>query len=85
MSLEFEEALKALDEHIETLKYNLLFLTAQHKIQRGLVDTNNNTGQKVISLKRELDKCVQERMKLSQIYHGGKDNSPVDTISAASS
>jgi hypothetical protein len=82
MSLEFEEALKALDERIEILKHNLLFLTAQHKIQRGLVDTNSS--QKVISLKRELDKCVQERMKLSQIYHGDKDASPVDAISAAS-
>jgi hypothetical protein len=61
MTLEFEEALKALDEHIEILKQNLLFLMAERKPE------SMNMTQKIITIKRELDKAVQERMKLSQI------------------
>jgi hypothetical protein len=63
MTLEFEEALKALDEHIEILKQNLLFLMAERKPE------SMNMTQKIITIKRELDKAVQERMKLSQIYY----------------
>jgi flagellar basal body-associated protein FliL len=63
MTLEFEEALKALDEHIEILKQNLLFLMAEHKPE------SMRMTQKIITIKRELDKAVQERMKLSQIYY----------------
>jgi hypothetical protein len=61
MTLEFGEALKALDEHIEVLKQNLLFLMAEHKPE------SMSMTQKIITIKRELDKAVQERMKLSQI------------------
>ncbi len=60
MSLEFGEAVKVLGEHIEILKHNLLFLMAERKPERTTTQIN--------TIKRELDKAVQERMKLSQIY-----------------
>ena len=62
MNLEFEQAVKVLDEHIEILKLELLFLMAQRKPESMMMTT-----QKIITIKRELDKAVQERMKLSQI------------------
>ena len=62
MTLEFEQAVKVLDEHIEILKLELLFLMAQRKPESTMMT------QKIITIKRELDKAVQERMKLSQIY-----------------
>ena len=58
MTLEFEEAIKVLEEHIEILKQNLLFLMAEYKPE--------NITQ-IITVKRELDKAVQEKMKLSQV------------------
>jgi hypothetical protein len=61
MTLEFGEAVKALEEHIEILKQNLLFLMAERKSESMRMT-------QVITVKRELDKAVQERMKLSQIY-----------------
>jgi hypothetical protein len=61
MTLEFDQAVKVLDEHIEILKLELLFLMAQSKPESMM------TTQKIITIKRELDKAVQERMKLSQI------------------
>jgi hypothetical protein len=61
MTLEFGEALKVLEEHMEILKINLLFLMAEPKPE------SMRMTQKIISIKRELDKAVQERMKLSQI------------------
>jgi hypothetical protein len=61
MTLEFEQAVKVLDEHIEILKLELLFLMAQRKPESMMAT------QKIITIKRELDKAVQERMKLSQI------------------
>jgi hypothetical protein len=60
MSLEFAEAVKVLEEHIEILKHNLLFLMAERKPESSMTQINK--------IKRELDKAVQERMKLSQIY-----------------
>jgi hypothetical protein len=67
MTLEFGEAVKVLDEHIEILKQNLLFLMAERKkSERSRMMMM--TTQKIITIKRELDKAVQERMKLSQIY-----------------
>ncbi|HZA48240.1 MAG TPA: hypothetical protein VE521_04870 [Nitrososphaera sp.] len=53
----FGETLKALEEHIEILKQNLLFLMAEHKPESTMLT------QKIITIKRELDKAVQERMK----------------------
>jgi hypothetical protein len=61
MTLEFEEAVKALDEHIAILKQNLLFLMAERKPESMMTQ--------IVAIKRELDKAVQERMKLSQIYY----------------
>jgi hypothetical protein len=60
MSLEFEEAVKVLDEHIQILKHNLLFLMAEHKPE--------STMSQIITIKGEMDKAVRERMKLSEIY-----------------
>ena len=60
MTLEFGEAVKVLEEHIEILKHNLLFLMAEHKPESTMTQINK--------IKRDLDKAVQERMKLSQIY-----------------
>jgi hypothetical protein len=78
MTLEFEEALKALDEHIEILKQNLLFLMAEHKPESMRMNT-----QKIITIKRELDKAVQERMKLSQIYYRHTTNSIAVSVASA--
>ena len=75
-TLEFGEAVRVLEEHIEILKQNLLFLMAERKPE------NKMLTQKIISIKRELDKAVQERMKLSQIY--SRHNSSV-TLPAAGS
>ncbi len=60
MTLEFEEAVKALDEYIEILKQDLLSMLRDQK------QDNNVTH--IITVKRKLDRAVQERMKLSQIY-----------------
>ncbi len=64
MTLGFEEAIKALDERIEILKQNLSLLMANPKAE--------NTAQ-IITSKRELDKAVQKRMKLSQISLGNNN------------
>ena len=61
MTLEFEEALKVLEGHIEVLKQNLLFLMAECKPEMETVN------QRIITIKRELDKAIHERMKLNQI------------------
>jgi hypothetical protein len=60
MNLEFGEAVKALEEHIEILKQNLFFLMAERKPE--------STSTQIITIKRELDKAIQEIMKLSRIY-----------------
>jgi hypothetical protein len=75
MTLEFGEAVKALEEHIEILKQNLLFLMAEHKPESMM-------SQKIVAIKRQLDKAVQERMKLSQIYC--RRNSGVVAVPATS-
>jgi hypothetical protein len=77
MTLEFGEAVKVLDEHIENLKQNLLFLMAERKkSERSMMMTT----QEIITIKRELDKAVQERMKLSQIYCSHNNNSSVAAV-----
>ncbi len=78
MTLEFGVAVKALEEHIEILKQELLFAMAQHKPE----NRSRKMAQKVIAIKRDLDKAVQERMKLSQIYC--RNNKTVAVYSAAS-
>ena len=64
-----------LEEHIEILKQNLLFLMAERKSESMIT-------QKIITIKRELDKAVQERMKLSQIYSRNNSSVAVPTASA---
>ncbi len=73
MALEFEEAIKVLEEHIEILKQNLRFFTVNYKAE---------CTSQIITIKRELDKAVQERMKLSQIYCRPNNNNRV-AVSAA--
>ena len=75
MTLEFEEAVKVLEEHIEILKHNLLFLMAERKPESIMT-------QKIITIKSELDKAVQERMKLCQIYSRQNSSVAVPTASA---
>jgi len=60
MTLEFEVAVKVLDDYIETLKQELLFAMAAARKPERITQ--------IITVKRELDKAVEERMKLLQIY-----------------
>jgi hypothetical protein len=76
MTLKLEEMLKALEEHIEILKQDLLFLMAERKPESVMT-------QRIITIKRELDKAVQERMNLSQGYCRHKNSSSV-AVPAAS-
>jgi hypothetical protein len=61
MALESRNKIKVLEEYIEILKQDLLFSMAERKRKP------ENTTQ-IITIKKELDRAVQERMKLSQIY-----------------
>jgi hypothetical protein len=70
MTLEFGEAVTVLDEHIEILKQDLLFLMAQRKPEDKMIVMT----QEIITIKTELDRAVQERMKLSQIYCRDNNN-----------
>jgi hypothetical protein len=79
MALEFAVAIKVLDEYMETLKQDLLFSMAERKLK----PENTNTKKKIITIKRELDKAVQEKMRLSQIYYGNVNNHIVVTAATA--
>jgi hypothetical protein len=74
MSLEFGEAIKVIDEHIEILKQSLLFLMAERKPE--------STITQIITIKKELDKAIQERMRLSQIYYSHNNSSSVVAVPA---
>ncbi len=65
MTLESGEKIKLLDEYIEILKQDLLFLMAERKRK-----PENMVTHKIITIKQELDRVVQEKMRLSQICHG---------------
>jgi hypothetical protein len=61
MALGFEQVVELLEERIEILKQNLRFFVADYRVEYV---------SKIITIKRELDKAVQVRMKLSEIcYH----------------
>jgi hypothetical protein len=62
MTLEFKQAVKALDEQIEVLKQDLFFalVSTKHKPQR--------MAHKIFAVRREWDNPAEERMKLSRIY-----------------
>ncbi len=84
MTLEFGVAVKAQEEYIEILKQELLFAMAaaeeyKHESTIGI--------QEIISIKRELDKAVHERMKLNRIYCNYESSSvlPAASIPLAAS
>ena len=56
MALEFAVAVKALDEHIETLKYDLLFSMSERKLK-----PENASTHKIITIKREMDKVCARK------------------------
>jgi hypothetical protein len=61
MALGFEQVVELLEERIEILKQNLRFFVADYRVEYV---------SEIITIKRELDKAVQVRMKLSEIcYH----------------
>ena len=70
MALEPEEKIKVLDEYMEILKQDLIFLMAERKSKPENTMTHN-----IITIKQELDKAVQEKMGLSQIYYSNINNS----------
>jgi hypothetical protein len=69
MALESAEKIKVLDEYIENLKQELLFSTAERIRRPENMDTH-----KIITIKRELDKAAQEKMRLSRIHYGNPNN-----------
>jgi hypothetical protein len=74
MALGFEQAVKLLEEHIEILKQNLRFFVANYIVEYT---------SKIITIKRELDKAVQVRMKLSEICYRPNNNNNRVAVSAA--
>ena len=75
MALGFEQAIKLLEGHIEILKQNLRFFVANYKAEYT---------SKIVTIKRELDKAVQVRMKLSEIcYRPNNYNNRVAVSAAA--
>jgi hypothetical protein len=77
MALESGEKIKVLDEYIEILKQDLLFSMAERKRK-----PENTMTHDIITIKQELDKAVQEKMRLSQIYYGNINN--ITALTAAS-
>ena len=69
MALESEEKIKLLEEYIEILKHDLLFLMAECKRK-----PENTMTHKIIKIKQELDRVVQEKMRRSQICHSSISN-----------
>jgi hypothetical protein len=67
MALESGEKVKLLDEYMEILKQDLLFLMAERKPE-------NMMTHKIITIKQELDRVVQEKMRLSPICHSNISN-----------
>ena len=69
MALESDEKIKLLDEYIEILKQDLLFLMAEYKRK-----SQNTLNHKIIATKQELDRVIKEKMRLSQICHSSINN-----------
>jgi D-hexose-6-phosphate mutarotase len=69
MALESDCKLKLLDEYIEMLKQDLLFLMAERKRK-----SENTMNHKIITIKQELDRVIKEKMMLSQICHSSINN-----------
>ena len=73
MALGFEQV-KLLEEHIEILKQNLRFFVANYRVEYT---------SKIITIKRELDKAVQVRMKLNEVCSCPNNNNKRLAVSAA--
>jgi hypothetical protein len=69
MAIESGEKIKLLDEYIEILKQDLLFLMAERKRK-----PENMVTPKIITIRQELDRVVQEKMRLSRICHSNISN-----------
>ena len=69
MALGSDEKVKLLDEYIEILKQDLLFLMAERKHK-----SQNTLNHKIITTKQELDRVIKEKMRLSQICHSSINN-----------
>ena len=69
MPLESEEKIKLLDEYIEMLKQDLLFLMAERKRK-----SQYTLNHKIITTKQELDRVIKEKMRLSKICHSSINN-----------
>ena len=69
MALESDREVKLLDEYIEMLKQDLLFLMAERKRK-----SENTLNHKIITTKQELDRVIKEKMRLSQICHSNINN-----------
>jgi hypothetical protein len=70
LALELGEKIKLLEEYIQILKQDLLFLMAERKRK-----PENTLTPKIITIKQELDKVVQEKMRLSQVCHSNINGS----------
>jgi D-hexose-6-phosphate mutarotase len=75
MALESADKIKLLDEYMEILKHDLLFLMAERKRKSESTMTHQ-----IITIKEELDRVVQEKMRLSQICHSEINNSMALTV-----
>jgi hypothetical protein len=69
VAIESGQKIKVLDEYMEILKQELLFSMAERERK-----PENTMTHKIITIKRELDKAVQEKMRLSRIYYGNINN-----------
>ena len=78
MALESRKKIKVLEEYIEILKQDLLFSMAERKHKPENIMTHE-----IITTKQELDKAVQEKMRLSQIYYSNINNSLALTAASA--
>jgi hypothetical protein len=77
MVLESWEKIKVLNDYIEILKQDLLFSMAELKRK-----PENTMTHKIITIKQELDKAVQEKMRLSQIYYSNINSIALTAASA---
>jgi hypothetical protein len=77
MGLGPEEKIKLMDKYIEILKQDLLSLMTERK-----PESENMVSHKIVTIKQELDRVVQEKMRQRQVCHSNVSNR-VD-LSAAS-
>jgi hypothetical protein len=69
MALESGEKIKQLEEYIEILKQEILFLMAERKRK-----SENSMSHEIIIIKQELDRVIKEKMWLNQICHSTINN-----------